>query len=64
LAHACLIAAYANEISRDRVGQIEKQKRARSAANLTVILGGEDDPRLPMNALDPAIMVRTDLIAR
>jgi ubiquinone/menaquinone biosynthesis C-methylase UbiE len=48
---------YANEISRDKVGQIEKQKRARGAANLTVILGEEEDPRLPAK-VDYLLMVQ------
>ena len=48
---------YANEISRDKVGQIEKQKRARGATNLTVILGEQEDPRLPAK-VDYLLMVK------
>lgn len=48
---------YANEISRDKVRQIERKKLERGAANLTVILGEEGDPRLPAK-VDYLVMVK------
>lgn len=48
---------YANEISRDKVGQIERRKRERGATNVTVILGAEEDPRLPAK-VDYLLMVQ------
>jgi len=47
---------YANEISREKVDQIAKQKKARGVPNLTVILGEEEDPRLP-GKVDYLLMV-------
>jgi len=48
---------YANEISQDKVDQIEKAKRERGASNVTAVLGEEDDPRLP-DKVDYLVMVQ------
>ncbi|MBZ5497039.1 MAG: methyltransferase domain-containing protein [Acidobacteriia bacterium] len=48
---------YANEISREKINQIEKGKRERSLANLTTILGEVEDPRLP-EKVDYLVMVK------
>ena len=47
---------YANEISQENIGQIERAKRERGVSNLTAVLGGEDDARLP-GPVDRLVMI-------
>jgi ubiquinone/menaquinone biosynthesis C-methylase UbiE len=48
---------YATDIQQGMLDIIDRRIRAEHLDNITTVLGGFDDPRLPANSLDLAIMV-------
>lgn len=50
---------YAEDINRDYLNYIEKRAKRESLANIRVILGEEDDPRLPANSIDAVLLLKT-----
>ena len=48
---------YATDIQQGMIDILERRIKAEGLANMTTILGGADDPKLPPNSIDLAIMV-------
>lgn len=48
---------YATDIQQGMIDLLERRIRVEGLANVTTVLGGMDDPRLPPNSIDLAIMV-------
>jgi SAM-dependent methyltransferase len=50
---------YAVEINEDFVRHIEERARKENLPNVRVVLGGEDDPRLPPASVDAVLILKT-----
>ncbi len=50
---------YAVDISRDKIEKLKKHLEDRKIHNVTAIVGGENDPRLPTLTLDAVLIVDT-----
>lgn len=50
---------YAVEINQDFLKHIEKRAAKEKLANVTAVLGTEDDPRLPAGEIDAALILKT-----
>ncbi|MEJ7617622.1 MAG: methyltransferase domain-containing protein [Pyrinomonadaceae bacterium] len=50
---------YAVEINKDYLKHIENRAAKEQLSNIETVLGAEDDPRLPANALDAALILKT-----
>lgn len=48
---------YATDIQQGMIDLLERRVRAEGLGNVTTVLGGMDDPKLPPNSIDLAIMV-------
>jgi ubiquinone/menaquinone biosynthesis C-methylase UbiE len=48
---------YATDIQQGMIDLLERRIRSEGLANVTTVLGGMDDPKLPANSIDLAIMV-------
>ena len=48
---------YATDIQQGMIDILERRIKSEGLANMTTILGGADDPKLPPNSIDLAIMV-------
>lgn len=48
---------YATDIQQGMIDLLERRIRAEALGNVTTVLGAMDDPKLPANAIDLAIMV-------
>lgn len=48
---------YATDIQQGMIDLLERRIRLEGLANVTTVLGGMDDPKLPPNSIDLAIMV-------
>ena len=48
---------YATDIQQGMIDILERRIKAEGLTNMTTILGGADDPKLPPNSIDLAIMV-------
>lgn len=48
---------YATDIQQGMIDLLERRIKAENIANMTTILGAPDDPKLPPNSIDLAIMV-------
>jgi ubiquinone/menaquinone biosynthesis C-methylase UbiE len=48
---------YATDIQQGMIDILERRIKAEGLTNMTTILGGADDPKLPANSIDLAIMV-------
>jgi len=48
---------YATDIQQGMIDLLDRRIRSEGLANVTTVLGGMDDPKLPANSIDLAIMV-------
>jgi ubiquinone/menaquinone biosynthesis C-methylase UbiE len=48
---------YATDIQQGMIDLLDRRIKSEGLANVTTVLGGMDDPKLPLHAIDLAIMV-------